>query len=257
MRPMEPYRAARLRNHAVPIVVIRIGNCAKMSRWLCETMGVFGVLALLSSALYGCGVASAPIQKAPPVVATPIAGEVTVSVDKAKDVGDVVPVYVSVANGTDIARAVLPDQVFAINDAGERVAPLPPDEAARQAGGAGELKGVLASAAVSGAAGGAIGAGLGAVAGLAFGGFGGGSGAIVGSAIGGAEGLFRGAPRGEDRADAQARQINASALHHEDVGPDFTVSGYVFFPKSNYQQIEVLLVNRETRDTGRIQRPCP
>jgi hypothetical protein len=185
-------------------------------------------------------------------------GEVTLSVDKATEVDDVVPVYVSVANGTDVPRAVLPDQVFAINNAGERVAPLPPDEAARQAGGAGELKGVLASAAVSGAAGGAIGAGLGAVAGSAFGGFGGGSGAIVGSAIGGAEGIFRGAPRGEDKADAQARrQINALALHHEDVGHDFTVSGYVFFPKGNYQRIEMLLVNRETRDTERIERPWP
>jgi hypothetical protein len=228
------------------------------SRRFCETIGILGLLALLSSVLHGCGVASAPIKKTPPAVATPIAGEVTVSVDKASDVGDVAPVYVSVANGTDIARAILPDQVFAINDAGQRVAPLPPDEAARQAGGAGELKGVLASAAVSGAAGGAIGAGLGAVAGSAFGGFGGGSGAIVGSAIGGAEGIFRGAPRGEDRADAQARrQINALALHHEDVGPDFTVSGYVFFPKGNYRQIEMLLVNRETRDTERIERPWP
>jgi len=236
---------------------IRLELRPKVSR-LCETIGVLGALALVSSALYACGVASAPIKKTPPAVATPIAGEVTISVDKAAEVGDVVPVYVSVANGTDISRAVLPDQVFAINDAGERVAPLPPDEAARQAGGAGELRGVLASAVVSGAAGGAVGAGLGAVAGSAFGGFGGGSGAIVGSAIGGAEGIFRGAPRGADRADAQARrQINALALHREDVDHDFTVSGYVFFPKGNYQQIEMLLVNRETRDTESIERPWP
>jgi hypothetical protein len=229
-----------------------------MSRRFSETVGVLAALALVSAAPYGCGVASAPIQKTPPAVATPIAGHVTVSVDKAPTVGDIVPVYVSVANGTDIARAVLPGQVFAINNAGERVAPLPPDEAARQAGGAGELKAVLASAAVSGGVAGAVGAGLGAAAGSAFGGFGGASGAIVGGAIGAAQGVFTGAPRGEDRADAQARdQINALALQREDVGHDFTVSGYVFFPKGDYQRIQMLLVNRETGDTERIERPWP
>jgi hypothetical protein len=204
--------------------------------------------------LAGCGVASAPIQHTPQVVATPQQGQVSISVQAAETVGEVQPVFVSVANGTDIPRSVVPSQVFALNAAGERVAPLPPGEAARQAGGAGELKAALASAAVSGVAGGAVGAGMGAVAGSAFGAAG--QGALVGTAIGGAEGMFRGAERGQSKADRQAnQQIQSLALKRQDVNRDFTVSGYVFLPKGDYQQVEMLLVNRETGDTQIVKEP--
>src|SRR6204780_2645177 len=85
-------------------------------------------------AISGCAVAPAPIAHTPNVVATPQQGQLAVSVAAAPTVGEVTPVYVSIANGTDATRSVVPSQVFALNDAGERVAPLPPGEAARQAG---------------------------------------------------------------------------------------------------------------------------
>jgi hypothetical protein len=202
----------------------------------------------------GCGVASAPIQHTPQVVATPQQGQLSVSVQAASAVGDVQPVFVSVANGTDTPRALVPSQIFALNSAGERVAPLPPGEAARQAGGAGELKAALASAAVSGVAGGAVGAGMGALAGSAFGAVG--QGALLGTAIGGAEGMFSGVSRGQTKADREAKQqIESVALQREDVNRNFTVSGYVFFPKGDYQKVEMLLVNRETGDTEEITEP--
>lgn len=217
---------------------------------------VLGVFALLGTALYGCAVASAPISQTPPVAATPIPGQLSVSVQRAPAVGNVVPVYVSVANGTDIARTVFPNQVFAINYAGERVAPLPAGEAARQAGGAGELKAVLATAAVNGVAGGAVGAGLGTAVGSVTGGIG--SGAIIGSAIGVGEGILETAGMGEAKADRQAReQIGALALRRQNVNRDFTVGGYVFFPEGGYRRIQMLLVNRETGDTELIERPWP
>ena len=87
-------------------------------------------------AISGCGIAKAPIEHTPNVVATPRQGGLSVSVAAAPNVGEVTPVYVSIANGTDASRSVVPSQVFALNDAGERVAPLPPGEAARQAGSA-------------------------------------------------------------------------------------------------------------------------
>src|SRR5262249_8524743 len=127
--------------------------------------------------LAGCAVASAPIKDTPQVVATPQNGQLTAGMQAAKAIGGVEPVYVSVANGTDEPRAIVPSQIFAINEVGERVAPLPPGEAARQAGGAGELKAALSSAAVSGAAAGAVGAGLGAIAGAGLSGAG--TGALV------------------------------------------------------------------------------
>ncbi len=209
--------------------------------------------------LFGCGVASAPIKTTPAVVASPLPGQLSVGLQKADSVGGVVPVYVSIANGTDIPRAVIPSQIFAINEAGERVAPLPPGEAARRAGGAEELKAALASAAVSGVAGGAIGAGAGAVVGSVIGGGGGaGQGALIGSAIGAAEGMFRGMSKGQARADREAReQIHALALKRDDLRHNFTVSGYVFFPNGSYREIDVLLINRETGDTEMIRRPWP
>jgi hypothetical protein len=211
-------------------------------------------IAAAAITLAGCGVASAPIQHTPQVVATPQQGQVSISVQAAQAVGEVQPVFVSVANGTDVPRAVVPSQVFALNSAGERIAPLPPGEAARQAGGSGELKAALTSAAVSGVTGSAVGAGMGAVAGSAFGAVG--QGALVGTAIGGAEGMFRGAERGQSKADSQAnQQIKSLALKPEDVNRNFTVSGYVFFPKGDYQQVEMLLVNRETGDTQVVKEP--
>lgn len=214
-----------------------------------------GVFAALLLTLAGCAVASAPLPTKPHVVATPQNGQINVVAEPGSPVGDVTPVYVSVANGTAIPRSVVPSQVFALNAVGERIAPLPPGEAARQAGGAGELKAALASAAVSGGLGGAVGGGLGAVAGSAFGGAVG-TGAIVGAAIGGAEGIFRGAEKGQSAADRQANeQIHSLALRQAKVYKGFTESGYVFFPKGDYTSVETVLVNDETGDTESVTTP--
>ena len=209
----------------------------------------------------GCAVAPAPIAHTPNVVATPRQGEVAVSVAAAPTVGQVTPVYVSVANGTDAPRSVVPSQIFALNDSGERVAPLPPGEAARQAGGSKELEGAVKSAAVSGVGGAAVGAAAGAIAGAAGNagnwGFGSpGAGALVGTAFGSAWGVVSGAERGQSKADQQAnQQLEAVSLKPEEVRKDFTVSGYVYFPKGQYNQVEMLLVDRETGDTEVVREP--
>src|SRR5271167_1069928 len=219
-----------------------------------------GALAV-AIAISGCAVAPAPNAHTPNVVATPEQGRIAISVAAAPTVGEVTPVYVSVANGTNDTRSVVPSQVFALNDAGERVAPLPPGEAARQAGSAKELQGAVKSAAVSGIGGAAVGAAAGAIAGAAGNagswGFGSpGAGALVGTAFGGAWGVFSGAERGQSKADQQAnQQIEAVSLKPEEVRKNFTVSGYVFFPKGQYNQVEMLLVDRETGDTQVVREP--
>jgi len=225
-------------------------------------VALLGAAAIATAvAVSGCAVAPAPIAHTPNVVATPQQGELAVSVASAPTVGEVTPVYVSIANGTDAPRAVVPSQVFALNGAGERVAPLPPGEAARQAGSAKELQGAMQSAAISGVGGAAVGAAAGAVAGAAgrAGDFGFGSpgaGALIGSAFGGGWGIIRGAERGQSKADQQANeQIQSLALKPEEVRKNFTVSGYVFFPKGQYNQVEMLLVDRETGDTQVVREP--
>jgi len=220
-------------------------------------------LITLIACISGCAVAPAPLKDTPQVVATPQSGQLNVTLAPATPIGNVQPVYVSIANGTDMPRSVVPSQVFALNEDGNRVAPLAPGEAARQAGGANELKGAMESAALGGILEGAIGAGVGAIVGSVvprgsnfFGVHGAGNGAAVGGAIGGGQGLIGGAGRGQGRADQQANeQMGALALPSTEVRRDFTVSGYVFFPKGDYKQLQVLLVDNETGDTEVIDRP--
>src|SRR5271163_4761386 len=197
-------------------------------------------LALWISLAGGCAIAPAPIKDTPHIVATPATGQLTVSSEPGKPIGDVLPVYVSIANGTNSPRAVVPSQIFALNDAGSRVAPLPPAEAARQAGSAGELRAALLSAGASGLVEGAFGAGIGAIAGSLI--HSGVTGAALGGAIGGGSGAVSGATAGPAKADSQANiQLSALALPAQDVRHDFTVSGYVFFPKGEYKSIQMLL----------------
>jgi len=207
-----------------------------------------------------CAIASAPLKDTPRIVATPQPGQLNVTTQPSPPIGDVLPVFVSVANGSDVPRSVLPSQIFALNDSGARVAPLPPGEAARQAGGAGELKAALTSAAVSGVGEGALGAGLGAAVGSVVNGAAGfrgaGSGAVIGGALGGGFGIVHGVERGASKADQQAnQQLGALALHGGEVRHDFTISGYVFFPKGSYHEVEFLLVNLETGDTEVMREP--
>jgi hypothetical protein len=208
----------------------------------------------IMAAPVGCTFAPAPIKDTPRIVATPKTGELTVSSQPAPPIGDVQPVYISVANGTDTPRAIVPSQIFALDDTGNRIAPLPPGEAARQAGGAGELKAALVNGAARGVTEGLVGAGIGALTG-AFAHNAGYWGAL-GGAVGAGTGLVSGASAGAAKADEQANsQLNALALQSSDVRRNFTVSGYVFFPKGDYKQIQMLLVDDETGDTQVIDRP--
>lgn len=224
-------------------------------RGIALALSPIGLGALLALALAGCGFASAPLKDTPKKVATPQPGQLDVSTQPGAPIGDVVPVYVSIANGSNIPRAVVPSQIFALDDSGERIAPIPPGEAAREAGSAGELKAALLSGTASGAAEGALGAGLGAIVGSALGGQTG-TGAWFGTAIGAGEGAITGVPEGARKANEQAnQQIPALALQGGEVRRNFTVSGYVFYPKGSYRDIEFLMVNEETGDTEAITRP--
>lgn len=202
----------------------------------------------------GCVIGHPPLKNAPRIVASPEPGQLSVAMQPSETVGAVQPVYISIANGTDVPRAVVPSQIFALNQQGQRVAPLPPREAAREAGGAGELKAALESGAASGAIAGALGAGAGAITGSLI--HSGAVGAAIGGAVGGGEGVLHGAFAGPAKAREQARdQVTALALQRGEVRTNFTVSGYVFFPKGDYQQIQLLLVNDESGDTEVIERP--
>jgi hypothetical protein len=212
------------------------------------------VVGTLVAVLAGCGITSAPLKDVPQVVATPQDGQLSISTQPAEVIGEVQPVYVSIANGTDTPRSVVPSQIFALNEAGSRIAPLPAGEAARQAGGAGELKAALISGAASGVLGGAVGAGLGAIAGSLI--HSGATGAILGSVTGAGEAGLHGVMAGTEKADKQAeQQLTALELQPGDIRRNFTVNGYVFFPKGDYKQLQLVLVDGESGDTELVNRP--
>jgi hypothetical protein len=204
--------------------------------------------------LVSCGIASPPLQTQKRAVPTPIDGQFSVVTEAEKPVGGLIPVYVAVANGTDEGRAIHPSQVFALDEYGQRIAPVPPMEAAREAGGAGKLKAAMESAAVGGSALGALGAATGALAGLAAGGVA--PGAAIGGAIGATQGALWSAPMGQAESQGQAnQQIGGLALNDTEVRKDFTVSGYVFFPKGSYKDLEMLVINTETGATETLTIP--
>jgi hypothetical protein len=83
-----------------------------------------------------------------------------------------------------------------------------------------------------------------------------GTGALVGTAVGAGSGMLSGATQGQAKADQQAtEQLEGVALQEEDVRRNFTVSGYVFFPKGTYRELEMVLVNHETGGTESIREP--
>ncbi|HLH78538.1 MAG TPA: hypothetical protein VKV28_17185 [Candidatus Binataceae bacterium] len=211
-------------------------------------------LSWLALMVNACAIASAPLSNTPKVAATPIQGDLSVRAQAGKPIGDVVPVYVSLANGTEVGRSVQPSQIFAIDATDNRIAPIPPAEAARQAGGSESLSSALKSGAASGLIGGGIGAALGAIGGAVFGGVG--PGAALGGVLGAGESALSGAMMGPGQAQSQAsQQIGALALPATEVRKDFSVGGYVFFPKGNYQALQVLVVNDETGATETIKLP--
>jgi hypothetical protein len=98
-------------------------------------------------------------------------GRVGVRAIAADPLDPVQPVTVAVTNGLSDSVRIDPRQVFAIGATGERIAPLPPGEAARLAKGHG-LPGSLGGAGKGAVTGGILGAVGGAISGAIQGGMG-------------------------------------------------------------------------------------
>jgi hypothetical protein len=185
---------------------------------------VFFSLALMAGA-------PRPIKDVPQKAATPINGQITtIGSEHSKPIGNILPVDVSIANGSNSPLEFLASQIFVLADADNHIAPLPPAEAARQAGGVGELRAALPIARTVSAVEGALGAGLGAVAGSLNQRRSTGAGLAV--AIGGGLGAIGGGTAGPAIADEQANtQLNAFSLPLQDVRRDFTISGLGLLPQ--------------------------
>src|SRR5262245_49065286 len=173
------------------------------------------------AALAGCA-ATRPDLVAP----APENGRVTVRAVAAERTGDVQPVAVAITNGRSAPLRLDPHQVFAHGAAG-RIAPLPPAEAARRAGG-GSAPAALESGVKGAAAGGILGTIGGAISGAIQGGIGSAIGA--GAAVGAALGAITGTVAGARNPSAHVAEFESRALPATTLASGFSATGYVYYP---------------------------
>jgi hypothetical protein len=211
---------------------------------------------LLAFTVGGCATSWRPIPLTPRVALTPVKGDVTMQATPGKPIGRIVPVDVAVANGTDEPYLIEPDQIFAINGQGQRIMPISAKEAIQEAGNANALKAGLTGAAKNAAIGALVGAATGAAIGAAVGTIvlspaeGALFGAAVGGSIGAAGGGVAGGLQGQAAAHKDAEtQISSLALQPREAHPNYSINGYVFFPKGEYTSIQMTLLNEETHQT--------
>jgi hypothetical protein len=157
------------------------------------------------------------------------------------------------ANGTDQPLVQSQGEIFAKGQDGNRVPAVPLPEATAQAGGAAGLVSAIGTAAAYGIPAAATGAATGAASDAIFSG-GSWAGALQGSAIGAATGLITGAAYGIWNAHAAAEQraqeqIQTLTLKPGTIPPNGTASGYVFYPRGDYRQVEAVLGDTETQSS--------
>jgi len=203
-----------------------------------ETMGrVSPRRALIGAAalVWGC----AAKHHAPPLAVPELQNEkVSVRVVAARPIGPVQPVAVAVTNGLGESVRVDPRQAYATNPSGERIAPLPPGEAARLGKGR-PLPGSLRGAGKGVVTGGLLGAVGGAIGGAITGGIGTAvaAGAAVGAALGGITGAIGGG--GEPPPDVAG--YAERGLPSTSLAPGLSATGYVYYPEGRYETLELLL----------------
>src|SRR5258705_8860846 len=94
-------KIARLRKAGMPMVRVL-------------SVPTVGFIALLIPfALSGCSTAAPPIADTTRIALTPTKGQITMAARPGTPIGDLVPVDIGVANGTDEPYRIEPDQVFA------------------------------------------------------------------------------------------------------------------------------------------------
>ena len=209
---------------------------------------------LAAAAIAGCATSARPLPIAKRVALTPPKDDIAALARAGKPIGEIVPVDLSISNGTDEPYLSDSSQVFAIDERGERILPVPPSEAIQEAGEAGNLKAGLIGAGKSAATGALIGAVIGAALGAAAGTLvgvppvGAAFGAAIGGGLGAATAGTAGGMQGQAAAHMDAAtQISALCLKSQEAHPNYSVNGYVFFPKAP-TECEITLLSRKRTD---------
>lgn len=204
--------------------------------------------------LFVAACAAKPVTAPRIVVPETVPEELRVSATAAKTFGNMVAIGVGLSNGSTRQYVVEAERVLAIDAAGNQIAPISLEEAARQAGGATAL-----AAGLRGAAGGGFMAGLlGAVTGGILGAGSGspGKGAAIGAGVGVATGAIGGYYESKSKTEREIiDQLGGLYLGQRMAEPGLPVSGFVFFPAGQYQSVRALLVEKASGSVLEVRGP--
>jgi hypothetical protein len=183
--------------------------------------------------------------------------QVRIAASEGKNFGHMMALGIGLSNGEPVTYAVSADHTYALDETGNRIAPLSVEEAARQAGGATALV-----AGLEGAGGGALLAGLlgaipGAIIGAAQGGAGGaGQGAAIGAGIGVAVGAIGGFYESKTETEKQIiDQLHGLYFGEKTLKTGVPVSGFVFYPEGTYTGVTAVLIDEQTNEVREVSGP--
>src|ERR1700687_332778 len=195
-----------------------------------------------------------PVTAPRAVVPETTTSELRIAASTGKDFGNMIALGIGMSNGEAATYTVSAERIFAIDEAGDRIAPLSVEEAARQAGGATAL-----AAGLEGAGGGALLTGLlgaipGAIIGAAQGGgAGGGQGAAIGAGIGVAVGAIGGFYESKTKTEQEIiSQLHGLYFGQQTLKPGLPVSGFVFYPEGTYIGVRAVVINQATNEVKEV-----
>jgi hypothetical protein len=174
-----------------------------------------------------------------------------------KNFGNMVALGVGLSNGEADTYQASADHIYAIDEAGNRIAPLGVEEAARQAGGTTALVAGLQGAGGSALLTGLLGAIPGAIIGAAEGGAGGaGQGAAIGAGIGVAAGAIGGFYESKTQTEQQIiDQLHGLYFGEKTLKTGVPVSGFVFYPEGTYIGVTAVVIDEATKEAREVSGP--
>ncbi len=207
---------------------------------------------LILTACVGC--VKKPVTAPRAVVPETSPSEIRIAASAGKNFGNMVALGVGLSNGSPDSYIASAERIFALDLAGNRIAPLNVEEAARQAGGATALAAGLEGAGGSALLTGLLGAIPGAIIGAAHSG---GSGAGTGAAVGAGIGIAVGAVGGFYESKTQTEQQIIDQLHglyfgEKRLQPGLPISGFVFYPEGTYTGVTAVLVDEATHQVREV-----
>lgn len=173
--------------------------------------------------------------------------ELRIAAAPGKDFGHMVALGIGISSGDPATYTASAERIFAVDAAGNQIAPLSVEEAARQAGGATALVAGLEGAGGGALLTGVLGAVTGAILGAAQGGGSAGKGAAVGAGIGVAAGAIGGFYESKSQTEQQIiEQLHGLYFGERALKTGLPVSGFVFYPEGTYTGVHAVLIDQST-----------